>query len=256
MDPGRVLVADLDGTLVGDTAALERFAAWHAKNRRSHRLVYATGRHWDSIEQLMAVTALPVPDAAIAAVGTEIRDGSGHHLPGWADRVRDFDAEAVRAALRRLGWLSPQPRAAQTRLKASYDVVGLTDVQEAEILETLARAGLAGRIVYSAGLHLDVVPPGAGKGIAACFVTDSWGVPRDAVMVFGDTGNDADLFRHGFRGTVVANALPELVNAIGQDVYRSALPFADGVLDGIRHWSGSDGCAGSVNRRERQSPTR
>jgi sucrose-6F-phosphate phosphohydrolase len=256
MDPGRVVVADLDGTLVGDAAALERFAGWHAANRRGHRLVYATGRLWDSIEQLMAETALPVPDAVIAAVGTEIRDGSGHHWPGWADRMHDFDADAIRAALRRLDWLSPQSEAAQTRLKASYDIVGLTESQEAEILETLARAGMVGKIVYSAGLHLDVVPPEAGKGIATSFLTDSWGVPRDAVMVFGDTGNDADLFQHGFRGTVVSNALQELIDVIGQGVYRSAMPFADGVLDGIRHWSRGDDRARSINRAGRPSPTR
>jgi sucrose-6F-phosphate phosphohydrolase len=245
MDPSRVLIADLDGTLLGDDGALERFVAWFRDNRRDYRLVYATGRQWHSIRLLMAATALPVPDAAITAVGTEIRDGSGHHWPGWADTVRDFDADAIRRALHALGWLSLQSDENQTHLKASYDVVGLTASQEAAIHETLARAGLVGRIVYSAGLHLDVVPPDAGKGVAACFLIGSWSIPPDAVMAFGDTGNDADLFQHGFRGTVVGNALPELLDMVGQDVYRSALPFADGVLDGIRHWSG-DGTGGAI----------
>lgn len=256
MDAGLVVVADLDGTLVGDAAALERFAAWHAENHRGHRLVYATGRLWPSIEQLFSVTALPVPDAAIAAVGTEIRDRSGQHWPGWADRMDDFDADAIRLALGRLDWLSLQSEAAQTHLKASYDLVGLTESQEAEIVETLAREGLVGRIVYSAGLHLDVIPPSAGKGMAARFLADSWRVPPEEVMVFGDTGNDADLFQHGFRGTVVGNALPELVDVIGHDVYQSGLAFADGVLDGISYWSSEDAGAGSVSRAGRRSRTR
>ena len=237
MDPDRVVVADLDGTLVGDDAALERFVAWYARHRWRHRLVYATGRLRYSLEQLMAVTALPVPDAAITAVGTEIHDGSGRRWPGWVDRFRDFDAAAIRRALLPLGWLALQPEEAQTRLKASYDIGGLSPSQIAAIRDALISANLEGKIVYSAGLHLDVIPPDAGKGVAAGFLADSWGIPAGAVMVFGDTGNDADLFRHGFRGTVVGNASPELLDVIDRDVYRSASPYADGVLDGIRHWS-------------------
>ncbi len=186
---------------------------------------------------MASTTCLPVPDAAITAVGTEIHDRSGRRWPGWMDRFRDFDADAIRRALRPLGWLVPQPAAAQTRLKASYDVAGAYRSELAAIREALINAGLDGKVIYSAGLHLDVIPRDAGKGVAAGFLANSWGLPPDAVMVFGDTGNDADLFRHGFRGTVVGNALPELLEAIDQDVYRSASPYADGVLDGIRHWS-------------------
>lgn len=237
MDPGRILVTDLDGTLVGDDQAFERFAAWYAQHRRRHRLVYATGRLRSSLDRLMAGTALPVPDAAITAVGTEIHDGDGCRWPGWVERFRDFDADAVRRALRPLGWLTLQPMEAQTRLKASYSVGGMTEVQIGEIQEALADADLNGKVIYSAGLHLDVIPPDAGKGVAAGFLAHLWGVPPDAVMVFGDTGNDADLFRHGFRGTVVGNASAELLDAIDHRVYRSASPYADGVLDGIRHWS-------------------
>ena len=239
MDPGRIVVADLDGTLVGDEAALERFVAWYAEHRRRHRLVYATGRLRYSLNQLMAATALPVPDAAITAVGTEIHDGCGRPWPGWLDRFHDFDADAIRRTLLPLGWLTPQPAEAQTRLKASYDIGGLSRSDIEAIQEALANADLNGKIVYSAGLHLDVIPADAGKGVAAGFLADLWKIPPDAVMVFGDTGNDADLFRHGFRGTAVANASPELLDAIDHDVYRSASAYADGVLDGIRHWSSS-----------------
>jgi hydroxymethylpyrimidine pyrophosphatase-like HAD family hydrolase len=61
--------------------------------------------------------------------------------------------------------------------------------------------------------------------------------PAD-VLVFGDSGNDLELRGQGFRGTIVANALPELRDAVGRDVYHSPRPFADGVLDGIAYWSG------------------
>jgi sucrose-phosphate synthase len=238
MDSGRVLVADIDGTLLGDDAALECFAAWHAANRR-HRLVYATGRHRESLQRIIAATALPAPDAAITAVGTEIHDQSGRRWPGWAERFDGFEADVVRLALGAFSWLALQPDDAQTWLKASYDARDLADAQLAEVRTALVQAGQDARIVYSARLHLDILPAAAGKGSAAGFLADAWGVPPDGVMAFGDTGNDIDLFRSGFRGTVVANALPELIDAIDDDVYRSPLPFAAGVLDGISYWTGA-----------------
>jgi sucrose-6F-phosphate phosphohydrolase len=240
MGSSRVLVADIDGTLLGDVDALERFAAWHAAHRARYRLVYATGRLRASLSEVIAESALPEPDVVISAVGTEIHDGRGRPWPGWAEQFHGWDANAVRRRLREFMWLELQPEEAQTRLKASYDVLGLSASDRTTIRRALARGGLDASIVYNSGLHLDVLPSAAGKGNAARFVVDSWGVASDDVMVFGDSGNDLDLFQRGFRGTLVANALPELSVAVGDDAYRSPLAYAAGVLDGIRHWSGPD----------------
>jgi sucrose-6F-phosphate phosphohydrolase len=237
MGPRIILVTDIDGTLVGYDAALEQFAAWHEEDRHHHRLVYATGRHLASLERLIATTDLPIPDAAITAVGTEIHDSRGHRWPGWPDVFLGFDAVAVRLALRQLDRLTLQADDAQTPRKVSYDARHLSAEDLAEIRATLGMAGQYTRLVYSAGLHLDVLPAAAGKGIAASFLVRGWGALPDQVMVFGDTGNDIDLFKQGFRGTVVANALPELTAGVGKATYRSPLPFAFGVLDGMRHWS-------------------
>ncbi len=238
MGPDRIIViTDIDGTLVGDDAALERFAAWHAGVRPRLRLVYATGRHRDSLERLVADTALPVPDATITAVGTEIHDWGGRPWPGWAERFEDYDADVIRRALRAFDWLAPQPAETQTRLKASYDVRDLADAQIEAIRTTLMRSGQDTRLVYSAGLRLDILPAAAGKGSAARFLVDEWDAAQDSVMVFGDTGNDLDLFGNGFLGTVVGNALPELTDAVQDEAYQSPFHHADGVLDGIRHWS-------------------
>ena len=240
MDSRWILVTDIDGTLLGDDAALERFVDWSTGHRGEHRLVYATGRHWDSLAGLIGASILPLPDAAITAVGTEVRDGLGGLWPGWSERLVGFDASAVRQALRPLPWLAPQPDAAQTPFKASYDAPHLTEARLEAVHAALRRAGQDARIVYSAGLHLDVLPAAAGKGIAASFLVEAWDASPDSVMVFGDTANDLDLYQRGFRGTVVANALRELEGTVDADVYRSPLPYAAGVLDGIRFWAGLD----------------
>ncbi len=238
MDAVRILVTDLDGTLVGDTGALVRFAAWYAERGDQYRLVYATGRVRDSLWRLIEETDLPQPDAVISAVGTEIHAGDGRPWPGWTEQFRGWDADIVRRALDRFPWLTRQPDAAQSQLKASYDVQNLRASYRLGIQRALQEAAVDATIVYSLGLHLDVIPARAGKGKAARFVVDSWCVPGDRVLVFGDSGNDIELFQQGFRGTLVANAHPELSAAIGDDAYRSPFAYAAGVLDGIRYWAG------------------
>lgn len=237
MGPSRLLVSDIDGTLLGDDPALDRFAAWHALDGGAYRLVYATGRHFESLRLLIEATALPRPDASITAVGTDVRDRSGRRWPGWAERFETFDGDVVRRTLGAFRWLVPQSDEAQTPVKASFDSPGLTQPYLTEIRLALRRVGIDARLVYSSDSQLDVLPAAAGKGQATLFLAERWGARPEDVHVFGDSGNDLDLFGRGFRETVVANALPELRAGVADDAYRSTRPFADGVLDGIRHWT-------------------
>jgi sucrose-6F-phosphate phosphohydrolase len=237
MGAERLLVTDLDGTLIGDDRALERFAAWHGAKDDGTKLVYATGRSIESVERSIASTSLPRPDATITSVGTEIRDGRGRQSLDWPGRGREWDAGPVRRLLSIIDRLKVQPESLQSRYKASFDAPDLADDDVDGIRRLLADAGLAATVVYSSSLHLDILPPWAGKGDATVAIADSLGIGRRDVLVFGDSGNDLQLFQRGFCGTIVANALPELRSAVDETVYRSPLPFADGVLDGIRYWS-------------------
>ncbi len=237
MDARRILVSDLDGTLLGDDGALGRFRAWLDERRDAYRVVYASGRRIESVLGLVDAGTLPAADAVISSVGTEVFDGIGGVWAGWGDAFEDWDAELVRETLRPLRWLEPQPDADQSPRKASYDVWGLSPSDQATIRQKLAEAGLVVELVYSGGRYLDLLPALAGKGRAARFLADGWGIGVEDVLAFGDSGNDAQLLSSGFRGTIVANALPELREAVSRDVYQSPRPFADGVLDGIQHWS-------------------
>jgi sucrose-6F-phosphate phosphohydrolase len=232
----RLLVSDLDGTLLGDPDALARFRLWVTSRRSSLALAYASGRHRDSIQAVIESDGLPGPDAVISAVGTAVHGPNGEPWPGWLEQFGHHPADRVREVLRAVRGLELQAPVNQTPVKASYDVPGLGDATLDRIRIMLDAAGLPSRLVYSGGLHLDVIPAGAGKGAAARFVADMLGIGPGDVLAFGDSGNDLDLLSAGFRGTMVANAQPELRSAIGPDVYQSPYPFADGVLDGIRHW--------------------
>lgn len=199
--------------------------------------MYASGRHLASIQALVAEAVLPRPDAMISAVGTEIHDPEGVPMPGWTERFEDWDAGRVRDALRPYRWLTPQAAEFQTANKVSYDVDGLTDSDHTTVKRTLIGAEIQATIVYSVGRYLDILPARAGKGLATRFLADTWRIAPDEILVFGDSGNDTELLTSGFRGTIVANAQPELRMAVDHAVYHSPRSFADGVIDGIRYWS-------------------
>jgi hydroxymethylpyrimidine pyrophosphatase-like HAD family hydrolase len=69
------------------------------------------------------------------------------------------------------------------------------------------------------------------------FLQAELGLPADRVVVAGDSGNDREMFAAGFRGILPSNALDELkAAAVEPWHYRSPLPFALGVVDGLRHF--------------------
>jgi sucrose-6F-phosphate phosphohydrolase len=233
----KLLVTDLDGTLIGDEAALTRFrAAWPTLSA-DYYLVYASGRPYRSIRQVMADQALPAPDAVISGVGSEIYDDTGFPWPGWARRHTAWSGDLVRATLAQFPRLRLQTDDSQTPLKVSYRVEDLTLKEEVEIRRALEAAGLEITFIYSHGSYLDILPSGAGKGLATRFLAEEWRLTDEEVLVFGDSGNDIELLAAGFRSTMVANGLPELRAVIGSEVYLSPESYADGILDGLRYWS-------------------
>lgn len=240
-----VLVTDLDGTLVGDDAALARFADWYAGRRDDFILVYATGRTRRSVARLVAETVAPEPDVVISLVGTEINDRDGRPWPGWLDRFAGWEAERVRRLLAANDRLELQPAQHQSRLKASYFAPSMSETELGSIRDGLRAVGLDALVVYSGDLFLDVLAADSGKGAAARAVVAELGLEPADVLAFGDSGNDVGLFEEGFRGTVVANATPELRQAVNGAAYHSPLPYADGILDGIRHWSAPHGLFGT-----------
>ena len=241
----QLVVSDLDGTLLGDAAALARFAHWHEQVASRVALVYASGRLWESVRASVATTGLPPPDAVIGGVGTEVRCfRTGRDLVDWPAVLATagpphWDAAAVRSALAGLTQLELQPEVFQSARKVSYFLLDATadDLQGIDAL--LRHHGLACELVYSSAEHLDVLPQGINKGTAVRRLAAEWGIGAESIIVCGDTANDLAMFQQGFRGVVVANARDELKRLAGQErVYLAESSHAAGVLEGVLHWLG------------------
>jgi hydroxymethylpyrimidine pyrophosphatase-like HAD family hydrolase len=100
----------------------------------------------------------------------------------------------------------------------------------------MAALGQSATLIYSSNRDLDVLPADAHKGAAAAFLARTWKIDPRRVIVAGDSGNDASMFLMGYRGIIVGNAQPELRAVAAPFLYHAQLPYAAGVLEGIRHW--------------------
>jgi mannosylfructose-6-phosphate phosphatase len=239
----RLFSSDLDGTLLGNTLAVLRFRDfWQSLEPESRPLlVYNSGRLIDDMEDIVAEEGLPPPDIYIGGVGTML---SGDHpdidSAGFLSMLgEDFDVTAIDEVMRGIPGIERQPERYQHGYKSSWYLRDVDEVEIQDIEQRLQEAGYAARLVYSSSRDLDVLPDRADKGEALTWLCDSLGISLGQVVVAGDSGNDAGMFRLSeVRGVVVGNALPELVALTSRDsrYYRAKASMADGVIEGLKHW--------------------
>ncbi len=241
-----LFVTDLDNTLVGDDQALAELNCRLSQHRQEHgtKIVYATGRSLTLYRQLKAEKHLLEPDALIAAVGTEIYlNGSNIPAPAWAERLsQKWDRDLVAAASAHFADLIPQPDSEQRPFKVSFFLTQAAAVEVLPQLESLLQQqGLEIKLIYSAGLDLDILPRRTDKGVAMQFLRHQWGIDSEQTVVCGDSGNDLALFSVGEeRGIIVGNAQPELLewdkaNPASYHYLAQAF-YAGGILEGLNHF--------------------
>lgn len=232
----RILVSDIDGTLLNrgrPTLGLGTLGAVLAR-ADPVRLVYATGRSFESTRDLVTAGVLPPPDAVASLVGTEV------WLPPWEVPdpgfrnmiLKDWDRRAVMQAASGFPELDLQPARFQSPVKSSFYLSDPSRLPAFK-LELWSR-GVGAQVIYSGGKYLDVIPQRSGKRNAVEYLRSFWEMEPSNVLVAGDSGNDLDMLREpDYLSVAVGNSEKKLKKLPDEGSFHLAsLPFAAGVLEG------------------------
>jgi len=241
-----LFVTDLDNTLVGDDRSLAELNEKLEQHRQEHgtKIVYATGRSPVLFAELCNERQLLEPDALIASVGTEIYlNGSDTPDNAWWERLTPgWDRDAILAATAHFADLVMQPDSEQRPFKVSFLLTEDSAQEVIPQLKTLLQQqGLDTKLIYSAGIDLDILPRHGDKGLAVQYLRKEWAIDAKQTVVCGDSGNDIALFSQGEeRGIIVGNAKSELLQWHKDnpaDYHYLAQAFcAGGILEGLNHF--------------------
>lgn len=230
----KILVTDLDGTLLGGTPDDRRRLRDALARHPEVTTVFATGRGLASIREVLQDPLVPRPRWIIADVGATVIDGTDlTPVDTVQDQLRTGwpGPERIRAALRRFPELAYQHGVSQDG-RCSYHLPpnGLTP----ELTAAVEALGCTWE--YSADRYFDVLPPGASKGNALRALAGKLGWQPDGILVAGDSLNDLSLFRTGAHAVVVAGAEPALLTALADDprVQHPGRPGAAGIHAALR----------------------
>jgi len=236
----RAIFSDLDQSLLGDPSVLPEFTKTLKDNARCSSFGIATGRRLDSALKLIKQHKLPIPDALVTSLGTEIYYGQYFTRDtAWDDHINYlWRPNKVRTVLQDMPGLRMQAKIEQSRYKISYyyDSAVAPDIEE--INQFLLQHDLTVNVVFSFGQFLDVVPVRASKGLALRWYAEQWDIPLEQILVAGGSGADEDMIRGNTLAVLVANRHnEELSNLIDQErVYYTKKPYAAGILDAIEYY--------------------
>ncbi len=235
----RILVTDIDNTLLGDAEGLAALKALLAERGQRPAFAVATGRRIDSAVAVIKETGAPTPDFWISSVGSEIHYGPQLVADrDWAHNIHyRWDPHAVREALRKTPGLKLQPKIDQRDFKVSYFIDPRKAPTVVQIEKRLREVGLRGSVIFSHGQYLDILPVRASKGLAVRYVAHRWGIPMERVLVAGDSGNDEEMLTGKSLGLVVANYSKELEKLRKRSrVHFASQEYAWGIIEGVERY--------------------
>lgn len=239
----RVLISDIDNTLIGNRDGLNELLLWLREHAQTVAFGIATGRPLESTIKVLKNWRIPLPGILVTSVGTEINYGPSL-LPdaGWANHIRyKWRRDDLYKTLAGIPGLEMQASENQREFKLSYNVNPELIPSMAQIQRHLRERGLHARLVYSHEAYLDVLPVRASKGHAIRYLAYKWGLPLRDFLVAGDSGNDEEMLLGDTLAVVVGNHSPELEPLRGlYKVYFANAACAGGIVEGLRHY-GFDG---------------
>ena len=260
--PAQLLATDLDGTLIPLPDSAENISALAGLFKKHEsgqlKLVYATGRHFESVLEAIEQYTLPEPEWIVCDVGSAIYKHDGdkyrpyaayeNHLDETTGSVNRTVAETL---LEGIEGLKLQPADHQQRFKVSYqcDSENLTRIihtVESKLASTDLPYDCMGSLdpFMNCGL-IDVLPKNVSKAYALLWLATHADFSPHEVVYSGDSGNDYAALISGFRAIIVANASDGLIEKVrnklqseghADRLYVAKSTATSGVLEGCQHF--------------------
>ena len=236
----KLIVSDIDHTLLGDDEALHEFIELKNNLDPSIGFAVATGRTVNSAFDVLNEFKVPLPDVIISSVGSEIYynyKGDLIYSRGWDSHISyQWNREKIVELLKQFDFLQYQEEDTQRKFKISYYTHDVPEYIE-QVRETLIINKVKANIIFSHGQYLDILPYRASKGKAIRYLCYRWNLPYENILVAGDSGNDKEMIKGDLLGVVVANYSPELNSLKGSKrIYFANRAYAGGIIDGINYY--------------------
>ncbi|HWT55592.1 MAG TPA: HAD-IIB family hydrolase, partial [Candidatus Microsaccharimonas sp.] len=207
-----LFATDLDGSLVGDDAAMQKLFGILQPLREQGKLkfVYVSGRSYERIKRQQPEENLAQPDAIIASVGSEIYINDSL-VAGWQDSFSTgWNRDAIAKTAAEFTNLTFQEESEQRPYKISFE----SDVpNKAEVLrlsKALTKEFPNIQVLSShAGQYVDIMPTGSDKGSAVLYLAKLWNIHPEDIYSAGDSSNDITMLEKT-KAIVVGNAYKEL----------------------------------------------
>jgi len=232
----KLIITDIDNTLVGDDDELAKFLKWYKKNNDSFGFGIATGRNIDSALAVLEEQKVPTPQILITSVGTEIyyyNNGKLVEDKRWQKFLSEnWQPDKIRNLLKDLDFLEPQED--QREFKISYNLKDDNYSRIRRVHAILKENKIRYKAIPVEGKFLDILPYRASKYKAIVHVCNKWKLNHDNVLVAGDSGNDRDMLQQMTNSVVVSNHQKELRRM--KNTYFSEEKFAGAILDGLKYY--------------------
>lgn len=241
MEIEKLIITDIDHTLLGNDDALQRFNSLLISVQDRIGFGVATGRNINSAIEVLKSNNISLPIVSLTSVGTEIYfnyHGSLSYLKGWDTHLANgWNRKLIVDLLSKLNFLTPQEEDTQRKYKISYYIPDDPSKLD-EIKDILIKNKIKAKIIFSDGRLLDILPYLASKGKAIRYLAYIWNIPFENILTAGDSGNDIDMLKGDMPGVVVGNYSPEMEKIKGtKKVYFAKGHNADGIMEGINYYN-------------------